>query len=773
MGRLKQWPGRGQGSSIRYKWTAYFLAVLLIPLLFNTSSYLIYSHKIENEINTKNTVFFENIANELEMDISRYRKIGLELGAVPSIRTLGNISSGSVATDEQIASFKNALKQYYFYLYNAYDFYVCFDNLGMIGSSSGLKDSQSSFESLCGGLDVTYEEWREWIASSQEMYQVLKSKTNLTDVSSKFTLLKFPLYTNPQQQNTNLIIVIRDAYFSYQIEKVINDDKVQAEMYDKYDTLISTTFNSDDATQPVRGQLMGASGLLEANLQDGAMIVQYTTLPAEGWKLVFYTPKNHYYLVSRHLNQIALLMLLALAAGLLMIHFLVKRQYSPVKQIIKSIPSKVKGKNEYTRIQNMMTESLKEHRKNEVLYEKHEKNQFDRFLIQMLNTSGPSPVLDDIKQRLGNFFLYPPNQIILLPLDGYTQLFPDEGMPDYERLTLLTDMLENVGNEVLAQHHVESYFLESGGNLVILASLPKGCDSYIFNEYLEEFLDLIKQHLSVSLTAGVSQPCAELYGLPQAYQEALSCLEYMRLNPEDRIVFYEDIAKEQVTANNFSAEEASALIRYIQQGDQQGACAYMEDRFRRFVQTAGMQPMAFQYYVHDVINTLMKNFQAYISEETQTSINVLHLQSVSKSVNAASIQLELTHLIQSICARIDRETSLTSEGGTKKSSLAYQIKDYIDHNYTDQALCTESIAQEFGITSTYVSKLFKSIEDSGFVNYVNTKRIETAKQLLTETNLKIDGIMAEAGFLNASSFIRLFKAHEGITPGNYRKLHQK
>ena len=50
---------------------------------------------------------------------------------------------------------------------------------------------------------------------------------------------------------------------------------------------------------------------------------------------------------------------------------------------------------------------------------------------------------------------------------------------------------------------------------------------------------------------------------------------------------------------------------------------------------------------------------------------------------------------------------LNAESGSKKSSLAYKIRDYIDQNYTDPSICTESIAQEFGITSTYVSKLFR------------------------------------------------------------------
>ena len=101
-------------SSIRYKWTAYFLAVLLIPLIFNTVAYLIYSEKIEDELNTKNSLFYENVANELETEIARYRKVAIELAANPALRNLGSISSASAPTEEEAAAFRNALTIFIF-----------------------------------------------------------------------------------------------------------------------------------------------------------------------------------------------------------------------------------------------------------------------------------------------------------------------------------------------------------------------------------------------------------------------------------------------------------------------------------------------------------------------------------------------------------------------------------------------------------------------------------------------------------------------------------
>ena len=154
------------------------------------------------------------------------------------------------------------------------------------------------------------------LQAPQEMYQVLVSKTTLTDVNSKFSLLKFPLFTNPQGQAVNLIIVIRDAYFSYQIEKMVADDKVEAEIMTVtticYPPPLTATPPPGARTRPtVRRQRA-----LEAWVQEKPMIVHYTTLPTEDWTIAFYTPKNHYYMVTRHLNQIALLMVIALVSGL-------------------------------------------------------------------------------------------------------------------------------------------------------------------------------------------------------------------------------------------------------------------------------------------------------------------------------------------------------------------------------------------------------------------------------------------------------------------------
>lgn len=167
-----------------------------------------------------------------------------------------------------------------------------------------------------------------------------------------------------------------------------------------------------------------------------------------------------------------------------------------------------------------------------------------------------------------------------------------------------------------------------------------------------------------------------------------------------------------------------------------------------------------------MINTITKNFQNYVNSDNK-KVNDIYLLTLTNSTDIRSIQSGIHDLIQSICAKINRETEAAEDTGS--AALAKKIKSYIDEHYTDADLSANMVAQEFHISSPYISKIFKTIQPEGFVNYINNKRIEKAKELLRCTSKKIDEVSHETGFLNTTSFIRLFKKIVGTTPGTYRK----
>ena len=69
-------------------------------------------------------------------------------------------------------------------------------------------------------------------------------------------------------------------------------------------------------------------------------------------------------------------------------------------------------------------------------------------------------------------------------------------------------------------------------------------------------------------------------------------------------------------------------------------------------------------------------------------------------------------------------------------------------------------------------EVFKRETGYGFLEYLNTLRMEKAKLLLEQPLLKVSEIAESIGISNANYFSRLFKAYTGLGPEEYRKTSE-
>ncbi|OWA37280.1 hypothetical protein B9G55_04240 [Saccharibacillus sp. O16] len=97
-----------------------------------------------------------------------------------------------------------------------------------------------------------------------------------------------------------------------------------------------------------------------------------------------------------------------------------------------------------------------------------------------------------------------------------------------------------------------------------------------------------------------------------------------------------------------------------------------------------------------------------------------------------------------------------------------EVRAYIDANYSDPNLSLSSIADRFGLSPSYLSRLFKDAFGANFVDYLAAVRIDAARQLLKETQNPIQDIAIQVGYANYMSFSRAFKKMASTTPGEYR-----
>lgn len=98
------------------------------------------------------------------------------------------------------------------------------------------------------------------------------------------------------------------------------------------------------------------------------------------------------------------------------------------------------------------------------------------------------------------------------------------------------------------------------------------------------------------------------------------------------------------------------------------------------------------------------------------------------------------------------------------------IISYINAHLSD--VTRTDVADEFGYSYSYITKIIQAATGSGFTQLRQTLRIQNAEKLLRDTRLPVSQIAELSGFSGASEFYRAFRKHCAMTPQEYRSLHQ-
>lgn len=79
------------------------------------------------------------------------------------------------------------------------------------------------------------------------------------------------------------------------------------------------------------------------------------------------------------------------------------------------------------------------------------------------------------------------------------------------------------------------------------------------------------------------------------------------------------------------------------------------------------------------------------------------------------------------------------------------------------------MAEELGVSTYYLSRLFKKQTGVNFIDYLTKVRIDYAKKMLEESKGTIREIGFESGYPDPNYFSRLFKKRVGMTPSVYKE----
>ena len=96
-----------------------------------------------------------------------------------------------------------------------------------------------------------------------------------------------------------------------------------------------------------------------------------------------------------------------------------------------------------------------------------------------------------------------------------------------------------------------------------------------------------------------------------------------------------------------------------------------------------------------------------------------------------------------------------------------RVLQYIDAHYAEP-LTLQSLARLLPVSRSYLSRAFRRRTGVTVMEHLHAVRIEAAKRLLRQTDLPVEAISGNVGFLSSKHFSRVFREATGLSPRAFR-----
>lgn len=127
------------------------------------------------------------------------------------------------------------------------------------------------------------------------------------------------------------------------------------------------------------------------------------------------------------------------------------------------------------------------------------------------------------------------------------------------------------------------------------------------------------------------------------------------------------------------------------------------------------------------------------------------LMAASEIIHAFTAYIHLEHIV-----------------ALKKDETLSSLIEYIDHNLSAD-LSTGALCERFSVSKSVLYELTKPAMPDGIAKYIRRKRLQKAKELISETDASIEEISGLVGFIDSNYFRRVFKQENGMSANTYRK----
>lgn len=294
--------------------------------------------------------------------------------------------------------------------------------------------------------------------------------------------------------------------------------------------------------------------------------------------------------------------------------------------------------------------------------------------------------------------------------------------------------------------------IEEDNRLVILVNFQREVQS--LDSIATKICDILTSQKISAYTAGLGSAYDSPFQIDDSYVEALVAIrESMRPLSCGMYLF----CKSAGQIHQYPYVEYSVIEQSVQNGNAEIALDAMRQVVERLEQTTVPHSVKKCLYF-DLINMVIK-----IADKSHHPLSDAEIIQLSGWDACESFLNQMEKILSKLAACADNETE------ELQKNARYTLVNYVQENFRDNSLTLESLASHFGLSYTYVSKIFKEETGFSFLAYLTQFRFQYIKAQLLTTDIPIKEIAASAGYNDLTNFTRKFKSMEGVTPGEYRR----
>lgn len=265
-----------------------------------------------------------------------------------------------------------------------------------------------------------------------------------------------------------------------------------------------------------------------------------------------------------------------------------------------------------------------------------------------------------------------------------------------------------------------------------------------------------------NLPYGLSDTHVGFARIPEAAREAVLAIEHAFFFEQELCVAYDDLPEPGERAITLAAEDEIRLSNSIAAGELEIAADVVRTTVAHGLSRPDRDVPGFRLFAATVASVILRAIGEGDLGTVESPANIVRIAQSTQT--AAEIEAELLRLVEEAVSFVRERRAADRE-----PALVRSVRAYVSEHYDDINLGVADVGFHFDLTPSYLSRIFRDQTGVSLLTFIHDTRIAHAKRLLGETNISVKEIARAVGFQESSTFIRIFKRRQSITPGAYRR----